>query len=209
MTIGDTIYNTLYKFLVPVVIFVVLVGGGLIAKYIKGYVQKKKSFKLQSLIITPDGNWYLDAWGNYKHGDGIDKLISKATKDTIPVVPVKYIRGGKVILYRYGKGQYAVIPPWVFERIDLKHFNIELVNLQMKNFVYLEQRAAVARWQYVKDLMNRWAPWITLALVCAAICVCIWFMLKTGYNIYDSAVAQRLAECKNILPTYAPPTPAG
>ena len=104
----------------------------------------------------------------------------RGTKETMPVIPPKYIRNSSVTLWRYDVGQYAVIPPQVFERLDPKNFKIDVINMQQKNFAFLEQRAAVSRWAYMKDALARWAPYITIIILVIAAGAIAWFLLNTA-----------------------------
>jgi len=69
----------------------------------------------------------------------------------------------------------------------------------MKNFAFLEQRAAVSRWAYTKDLIQKYGPYITVLLVLVFAGVAIYFMMKTGIGMFGDATAQRVAECARLL----------
>jgi len=179
------------------------------SKAFTSWNKKRKSYTLQALVIKPDGDFYTDMLGMFKHADGVDKLHFKKMGWTMPVIPNQLVRAMKVILYNYGPKQFAVIPPRMWENINLKKFDIELINLQSKNFAFLEQRAAVSRWAYLKDLITKMAPWIALVLIVACGGVVIWFVMKLGLDIFSQVTAQRIAECSHILPSLNVTGPLG
>lgn len=200
-SIGDTAFKIIFNSLTWIMIGLAAVGIFFASKYIARWNKKRKSYKLHALIIKPDGNWYTDLLGLFDHPDHIDKLHFKNMGWTMPIIPSHLVRANQVILYNYGPKQFAVIPPRIWENIDLKNFKIELINTQAKNFAFLEQRAAVSRWAYIKDLMTKMAPWIALVLIVACAGVAVWFLMKLGTDIYGQVVSARIAECKQVLPS--------
>jgi len=199
-SITDAAFNIIFNSLTWILGGIAVVGLFFASKYITRWNKKRKSYTLQALVIKPDGNWYVDWLGYFDHADHIDKLHFKGKDWTMPLIPSHLVRANQVILYNYGPKQFAVIPPRMWEKIDLKKFDIELINTQAKNFAFLEQRAAVSRWAYIKDLMTKMAPWIALVLIVASASIAIWFLMKLGLSIFGQVTAQRVLECSKLLP---------
>lgn len=207
--IGTTAFNIMYNSLTWIVIGMLIAAVFGAYWYFKKWNRKRKSYTLTALIIKPDGDWYTDMLGYFPHGDNVDKLHMKKMDWTLPLIPSEFIRNNKCILYNYGVKQFAIVPPSVWSKLDLSKPKIELINMQMKNFVFLEQRAAVSRWAYLKDLMTKMAPWIALVLIVAAGITIVWFVTKFSLNMWNNVTGARLAECKALLPQLQLPTPAG
>jgi len=169
-----------------------------VSKYFSAWYKKRKSYKVTAVIFHPDGSFTVSKMGKFRGKDNIDKMEFLGNNETMPVIPPKYIRSSTVCLWRYDVGQYAVIPPQVWMK-NPKEFKIEVVDMQMKNFVFLEQRAAVSRWSYIKDAMQKYAPFITIMVLAIAGGVTVWLVMKSALGMFDSATAQRTAECMKIL----------
>lgn len=198
MEISSTVMDLLIKigfgFLAVIVIGILF----FVSKYGMKYYKRKKNFKIIAQIYNRDGTFYQERIGKFKGEDNIDKMIFQSSGDTMPVIDPAYIIANQVTLWRYAPNQYAVIPPKIWNR-NPKDFNIEVINFQMKNFAYLEQRAAVSRWAYIKDLIQKWAPWITAVLILVLAGVAIYFLTKMNLAEYTRAVAARTAECSHLL----------
>jgi len=164
---------------------------------------KKKQFKLKTIIFNRDGTWFTDKMGKFKGPDGIDKMLLMDLKESMPVIDTENIRANQVCLWRYAPAQFAVIPPKLWAK-DPRDFKIEVINYQMKNFAYLEQRAAISRWQKIQGLIQQWAPYITVLLVLILGGVAIWFITKMNNEQYAQIVAARVMECKSLISTSAP-----
>ena len=164
---------------------------------------KKKQYKIKAIIFNRDGTWFTDKIGKFKAGDGIDKMLFLDLKETMPVIDPVNIRANQVCLWRYAPQQFAVIPPRLWG-VDPKNFKIDVINFQMKNFAYLEQRAAISRWQKTLSLIQQWAPYITVLLVLILGGVAIWFITKMNNEQYAQIVTARVAECSNLISTHAP-----
>lgn len=177
---------------------VILAGLFFAAKYGMKWRQRKKAFKIKAIIHNPDGTWFTDVIGKFKDKDDIDKMLFLEMKESMPVIDPKYIIANSVELWRYAPGQYAVIPPRTWGR-NPKDFKIEIINMQAKNFAFLEQRAAVSRWAFIKDAMQRWAPYITVLLILVLGGVAIWLISKMAYSMFGEATAARLAECTKMF----------
>jgi len=173
------------------------------SKYWRKNRNAKKQFKIKSVIFNRDGTWMTDKIGKFKTGDGIDKMLFMDLKETMPVIDPENIRAGQVCLWRYAPEQFGVIPPRLWGR-DPKDFKIEVINYQMKNFAFLEQRAAISRWQKTMGLIQQWAPYITVLLVLILGGVAIWFITKMNNEQYAQIVAARVAECRSLISTTAP-----
>ena len=198
MNIGGAAFTIIkqigFAFLIIVIIAVLWFG----TKFFTKAKKDKKAFKIEAVIFNPDGTFYIEKIGKFKGEDGIDKMIFENSKETMPVINPKHIIALKVTLWRYAPGQYAVIPPSVWGK-DPKNFGIEVINYQMKNFAYLEQRAAVSRWSYIKDLITRYAPLIASILVLIFAGVAIYFIMQASVNNMAQVTAQRFAECSQVL----------
>lgn len=186
---------------VGLALMVVIVLGALYYASNKGFSawRRYKNFKIKAVIFHPDGSFTVRKIGKFKGKDGIDKMLMLGTKETMPVIDPKYIRNLTVTLWRYGVGQYALIPPKVWEKLDPKKFNIDIIDFQMKNFAFLEQRAAVSRWATIKDTLAKYGHYITLIVLAIVAGVAVWFMMKTGMGMHDSVVTARVAECTKII----------
>jgi hypothetical protein len=198
--LGPSIYGLAFKIGIGLIAVIVLAGLFFASKYGFAWWKKRKSFKITAVIYNPDGTFYIDRIGKFKDVDGIDKMLFlKNSAESMPVIDPKYIRALTITLWRYGIGQYAVIPPKVWEKLSPADFKIDVINMQQKNFAFLEQRAAISRWASLKDAIQKWAPYITfivLAIVTGVVC---WFLLKFGIGIFDKVAAERVAECAKVL----------
>lgn len=164
---------------------------------------RKKQYKINVVIFNRDGTFMIDKMGKFKDIDGIDKMLFLNLRESMPVIDPENIRANQACLWRYAPQQFAVIPPKMWGK-DPKSFGIEIINFQMKNFAYLEQRAAISRWQKTLSLIQQWAPYITVLLVLILGGVAIWFITKMNNEQYAQIVAARVAECKNLISTSAP-----
>jgi len=126
-------------------------------------------------------------------------MLFQGTSETMPVIPTENIRANQVVLWRYAPGQYAVIPPRMWDKVTPEKFGIEVINMQAKNFAFLEQRAAVSRWAYIKDTLQRMAPYLTMLVLAIMVGVSCWFLMKLGYSIYTDAIHARILDCKQLL----------
>jgi len=194
--------------MVLVLVVVVVFGGG--AWFITKKYKDAKRMNMNAVIHHPDGSITTSKCGKYNKG-GIDKIIFKKSQETMPVIDPKYIKNKHVELYRYGVGQYAVIPPKMWTNINLNDFKIELIDMQMKNFVFLEQRAAVSRWAFIKDQLQKLAPFIVALLVLIFTGVVIYFISKLALEMFSQVTAQRMADCASFFggTSFVSPTPIG
>ena len=205
-TIGTSAFKLGYNILL---IFVVLVGAAALffgTRFATAAYKKRKNFKITAVIYNPDGTFFVRRMGKFRTSDKIDKMLFMGSRETMPVIDPKHIRANGVTLFRYGVAQYAVIPPHIWEVVDVKKWKIELINMQMKNFAFLEQRAAVSRWAYIKDTMTRMAPFMTMLILAIVTGVATWFLMKMGYSIFSDAVAARTLDCRTLLSTTGVPT---
>lgn len=181
--------------LVAIVIIVILFFG---SRYFFAWRKKRKSFLINACVINPDGTFYMQQIGKFKT-NGIDKMEFLHSTDTCPVINPAHIRNRCVILWRYAPSQFAVIPPELWGRMKPQDFKIDVINLQMKNFAFLEQRAAVSRWAYVKDLVQRYAPYISMVLCLIFAGVIIYFIMKTSLGMYNDVITARAADCARLI----------
>lgn len=188
-------YNILFIFVALVGITILFFG----TRFFFSWYKTRKNFKVTAVIYNPDGTFYIKKIGKFRTKDNIDKMCFQGSSETMPVIDPKHIRANRVTLFRYGVGQYAVIPPHVWQNVDLKKWKIDLINMQMKNFAFLEQRAAVSRWAYIKDLLTRWAPYMTMLIVGLVVGVSLWFLMRTGFNIFQEAITARTMDCQRLL----------
>ena len=196
-----------YKLLLGFVILVALTVLFFAQKYFIAWWKRRKSFKITATIYNPDGSFFVDKIGKFKTQDNIDKMLFLSSIETMPVIDPKYIKSNTVTLWRYGIGQYAVVNPVHWVGLDPKKFKIEPIDIQMKNFAFLEQRAAVSRWAYLKDIIAKYGPYITFVIIGIVVGVASWFMLKTALSFFSDAITTRTLECsqicgmgKNIVP---------
>ena len=180
------------------------------------YVKQRnhmKNFKIKAFISNPDGSHMTCKIGKFKDKDGMQKMLFlrqvpmlfgiKTWKqwkgETMPVINPSNIVSLSVHLFRYGSGQYAVIPPTVYRNLDIKKFNIQLINQHMLEFKGLEQRAGISRWAAIKKSLQEWAPWITLGIIAISAGVSIYFIVKLGMLEFAKVTAARVAECKGLI----------
>jgi len=161
--------------------------------------KKHKTYKITATIYNRDGTFFTRKIGKFRTKDNIDKMLFQGMNETMPVIDSANIRANQVTLWRYAPGQYAVIPPRVWEKLTPEQFKIEVINMQAKNFAFLEQRAAVSRWAYVKDMLTRLAPYMTMLILAVMTGVVCWFLMKLGYSVFDSAVKARLIDCRQLI----------
>lgn len=181
------------------------------------YAKKKKflrNFKINALVSNPDGSHMKCRIGKVKDKDGMQKMLflhevpmiffgfkiwGVWKGETMPVIDPKNIVSLSVHLFRYGPSQYSVIPPTVYRNIDIKKFNIQMINMHMLEFKGLEQRAGISRWAAIKKSLQEWAPWITLAIIAICAGVSIYFIAKMGSMEFAKVTAARVAECKGLI----------
>ena len=172
-----------------------------------------KNFKIKAFISNPDGSHMMCRIGKFKDKDGMQKMLflrqvpmlfgikiwQQWKGETMPVINPSNIVSLSVQLFRYGSGQYAVIPPTVYRNLNIKKFNIQLINQHMLEFKGLEQRAGISRWAAIKKSLQEWAPWITLGIIAICAGVSIYFMVKMGTMEFAKVTAARVAECKGLI----------
>jgi|GEM_PF-3514203 len=183
------------------IMLVVMVGLFFGTKYIKKFMNKKKQLGITAFISNPDGSHYVDHIGKVKDKDGMDKMMFKVHKmDTCPVINPKHIISRSVHLFRYGPGEFAIIPPTVYRNLDPKTFNIELINMNMLAFKGMEQRAAISRWQSNKDKLQQWLPWITIIICVGCALGAIYLGGQTSASLVKDGIAARTTECAELIP---------
>jgi len=202
-SLGSTGMSMIMNIGYAVIGILVVVVLYFVSKWWRRIRNKKKQYKINVVIFNRDGTFFTDKIGKFKDSDGIDKMLFLDLKETMPVIDPENIRANQVCLWRYAPQQFAVIPPRMWGK-DPKQFGIEVINYQMKNFAYLEQRAAISRWQKTLSLIQQWAPYITVLLVLILGGVAIWFITKMNNEQYAQIVTARVAECRGLINTQAP-----
>lgn len=198
-TIGSSAFKLGYNILTAFVVIIGLIIVFFAARMGMTAWKKHKNYKVKAVIFNRDGTFFTRRMGKFRTADNIDKMLFQGSNETMPVIDTANIRAGQVCLWRYAPNQYAVIPPRVWEKLTPEKFGIEVINMQSKNFAFLEQRAAVSRWAYIKDTLQRLAPYMTMIILAVMVGVACWFLMKLGYNIYSDAVAARVADCNRLL----------
>jgi len=84
-------------------------------------------------------------------------------------------------------------------KLDIKDFNINLINMHMLEFKGLEQRAGISRWASIKKSLQEWAPWITIGIIAILAGVSVYFIVKMGSNEFAKVTAARVVECKSLI----------
>jgi len=172
-----------------------------------------KNFKIKAFISNPDGSHMICRLGKFKDKDGMQKMLflrevpmlfgfktwQQWKGETMPVINPKNIVSLSVHLFRYGTSEYAVIPPTVYRNLDIKKFNIQLINMHMLEFKGLEQRTGISRWAAIKKSLQEWAPWITLGIIALCAGVSIYFIVKMGMTEFAKVTAARVVECKTLI----------
>jgi len=191
----------------------VILGGFFGTRF---YIKKRnhmKNFKIKAFISNPDGSHMICRLGKFKDKDGMQKMLflkevpvlfgfktwQQWKGETMPVINPKNIVSLSVHLFRYGTSEYAVIPPTVYRNLDIKKFDIHLINMHMLEFKGLEQRAGISRWAAIKKSLQEWAPWITLGIIAICAGVSIYFIVKMGMSEFAAVTAARVAECKGLI----------
>lgn len=209
--IGGIGFSILYKVLFVLVILVIGVSLWFVSHRFFKWRKEMKNYKIVATIFNPDGSFYIRHIGKFKV-NGIDKfcMIIKNKRlfgmgyikdpETLPTFDPKYVKNGTIVLWRYGVGQFGVIDTNCIQKLDPKDpkINIDVINLQMKNFAFLEQRADIARWAAIKKLVGEYGKLITLIFMVIGAGVIVWLMLKTSLVLFDKVTAQRLIECSKI-----------
>ncbi len=203
-------FYTIFRVLIIIAVAIILF---FVSRWFFGMRKKMANFKISALISNPDGSHFMWKTGKFTDKDGMQKMLfarqvtmmfglkkwEVIKGETMSVINPAHIVSNSVHLFRYGSGQYAVIPPTVYRTMDVGKFNIQLINMHMLEFKGLEQRAGISRWAAVKKSLQEWAPWITLgvlALVCGA---GIFFMMKFGMQEFARVTAARVAECQSLI----------
>jgi len=196
-----------------ILIVIIAVVGFFGSRFYFKAKKTRRNYKINALISNPDGSHYMCKIGKFKAHDGMQKMLfmhrvkglfgieywSPMKGESMPVINPKNIVNLSVHLFRYGPSQYAVIPPEVYRKLDIKKFGINLINMHMLEFKGLEQRAGISRWASIKNKLHQVGPWITL-LVLAIVCgVSIYFMIKMGMSEFSRVTAARVAECKTLI----------
>ena len=196
-----------------VMIIIVAIAGFFGTRFFAKQRKTRKNYKINALISNPDGSHYLCKMGKFKASDGMQKMLfmqkykgmfgieywSEMKGETMPVINPRNIVQLSVHLFRYGTSQYAVVPPEVYRKADLKKFGIDLINMHMLEFKGLEQRAGISRWASIKDKLQSFGPWITLFILAAVTGVTMWFMMKLGMSESAKVAALRFAECSHVI----------
>jgi hypothetical protein len=184
-----------------VLMLVVAAAGFFGTKFLKKAKGKKKAYAITAVISNPDGSHYVDYIGKFKDKDNLDKMKFKLHKlDTCPVINPKYIVSRSIHLFRYGPGEFAIIPPTVYRQLDPKSFKIKLINMNMLAFKGMEQRAAISRWQTNKDKIEQWLPWITIVLCVGCALGAIYLSGQTSASLVKDGIAARTTECSELIP---------
>jgi len=197
---------------------VILIAGIAIGGFFgtRGYMRHRnhmKNFKIKAFVSNPDGSHMLCRIGKFKDKDKMEKMLfliqvpfffgiktwQQWKGETMSVINPQNIVNLSVHLFRYGSGQYAVIPPTVYRNIDIKKFNIQLINMHMLEFKGLEQRAGISRWAAIKKSLQELAPWITIGIIAICAGVSVYFMVKMGSAEFAKVTAARVAECKSLI----------
>ena len=210
LSIGSVTFDMIYNILRVIGIGVFAVALFFGTRFFQKYKKKSKQFKTTAIIVSRTGVVNIDKVAYLKNNDNMILMeMKKRKQDKIPPVPFEFVRSNQVMLFNYAPGQYAPVHPDTWTNIDLKKFNIKLLNNNMKNFMILEQRAAAHRWAQRQDKIKQLTPWITLGIVAIAAAVISWFILKTASYMFLEATSKRFAECQSVVPTYEPPIPTG
>jgi len=208
-TLGNSAFKLIYNILMVVVIVIAAAALFFGTRYVMSWNKRRKNYRISAVIFNPDGTHYSKRMGKFRTKDNIDKMCFQGSTETMPVIDTRNIRAGCVTLFRYAPAQYAVIPPKIWEQIDLKKWKIDLINMQMKNFAFLEQRAAISRWAYLKDTITRLAPYMTMLILAILTGVSIWFLMKLGYNVFNDAIQARVRDCASLLGQTVPTATGG
>jgi len=184
-----------------ILIVAVAAAGFFGTKYFKKFRAKRKLMSVTAFISNPDGSHYVDYIGKVKDKDGLDKMMFKIHKtDTCPVISPKYIVNKSIHLFRYGPGEFAIIPPVVYRTLDPTKFNIQLISQNMLAFKGMEQRAAITRWQTNKDRLQQWLPWITIIICVGCALGAIYLTGQTASQLIMDGMAARTTDCSTIIP---------
>jgi hypothetical protein len=216
--IGGVAFSLIFKILMVVVVLCVAAAGWFVSHKFFRWKQEIRNYKIKANIYNPDGSFYKRMIGKFKDKDGMEKMKMIQIKnffgyykdpETLPVFEPKYIRNNCVTLLRYGVGQFAIVDPERFSAADPKKFGIKLINIQMKNFAFLELRAGALRWSELRKNLSKYTKWISVVFICIAACVAIWMVMKTAIYMFDRVAAERTAECAKMIINNVTSSPSG
>jgi len=207
---GKGLFMTVFR---VVLIIIVAAAGFFGTRFLAKNKKRMNTFKINAFITNPDGSHMHCRIGKFRDKDKMQKMLFlRQTKslfgiktwqiwkgETMPVINPKNIVNLSVHLFRYGTSQYAVVPPEVYRKLDIKDFNINLINMHMLEFKGLEQRAGISRWAAIKKSLQEWAPWITLGIIAITAGVSVYFIVKMGSAEFAKVTAARVVECKSLI----------
>jgi hypothetical protein len=197
--VGPSMTKLIWQLLAGLVVIVILTILYFGTRTVMKWWNQRKQYNIRAVVFNPDGTFFVRWIGKFKGSDGVDKMRFMGSAETCPVIDPKHIIGRCVGMWRYAPGQYAIIPPTVWQKMTPAQFKIDVIDIQMKNFAFLEQRAAVSRWAAWKDALQKYAPFITIVILAIVAGVVLWFLMNTGLEMYNSVVNARMEECARVM----------
>lgn len=192
---GGLVMNIVYG--VGVIVFAVILWYAL--RWYQKNSKKQKAFTITAIIIDKNGDMDFDKLAFLKNPETelIEMILQKRKQDSLPPIPKNMIKNGIIFLYNYAPGQYAPIKPetWSFK----DNFKILLEDINMKNFLFLRQRALINKSEALKKKISEYLPWITLSATILIACIFAALFIYLGSWAYTNAVAERVLECKGVM----------
>ncbi|MCK9430522.1 MAG: hypothetical protein M0R17_11020 [Candidatus Omnitrophica bacterium] len=116
------------------------------------------------------------------------------------IIPRKFIRAKRVMIFKTSEGKIIVQNPDNWKRINLKEYNIKELRFNLQNFSLQEGKAAIHRWTTPKDAISKLSPLFKLLMICIVVGVIGWAALKFGTYVLDIVMKSRLLDCSQIIP---------
>ena len=137
-----------------------------------------------------------------------DKVILDFGNNEKYVVPRKFIRTKRILIYKTSSGKVVCQNPDNWSKIDLNKENIKELRFNLLNFSNQESKAALHRWSMPQSTMDKLMPLFKLLFICIAVGVIGWSAFKFGGVVLDKVVASRLLDCNQLIPHVTNPVGA-
>lgn len=116
------------------------------------------------------------------------------------IIPRKYIRAKRVMIFNPSEGRIIVQNPDKWKDVDLKSKGIKELRFNLQNFAFQEGKSAIHRWTLPKDIITKLSPLFKLLMICIVIGVIGWASLKFGSYVLDVVMKSRVLDCVQLIP---------
>jgi hypothetical protein len=110
------------------------------------------------------------------------------------------IRMKRVLIYKTSDGKIRVQNPNKWKDINLKKYNIKELRFNLQNFALQEGKSAIHRWTVPPDRLTKLSPLFKLLMICIAVGVMGWAIVKYGTGLLSVVMNSRLLDCAQVLP---------